>query len=321
MASHPEVGTASGALPWRRSSFRGEGGEKSPESPGPTGGHERQMTAYANLAGLEVGDGFPVRLVGAINVSPESFFQESIAQDEDSLRQKAEQMAAEGADVLDIGAASTAPYLRTEIGVAEEIRRLTWAIGIVRRVAAVPVSADTRRSRVALAALDAGAEIINDVSGLRHDPDMAQVVARRARGVTLMASEVSPGAGDPVGTIWGLLKKSLHLAREAGVPEDRVVVDPGIGFFRRATIPWHEWDCEVLRRLADLRTVGRPLLVAISRKSFIGKILGQPDPRDRLAGSLSATAVAVVNGAHLIRTHDVAPTRDVVRMAEALRPG
>ena len=278
------------------------------------------MSAYANLGGVEVGDGLPVRLVGAINVSPESFYQGSVATGEDSLRAKAEQMAAEGADLLDIGAMSTAPYLRTEITEAEEIQRLTWAIGIVRKAVAVPVSADTKRGRVALAALDAGADIINDVSGLRHDPGMAEIIARRAQGVILMASETDPNARDPIETVRGLLEESLRVVWKAGVPDHRVVLDPGIGFFRQAAIPWHAWDCEVLRRLAELRALGRPLLVGVSRKSFIGKIVGQADPRDRLAGSLAATAIAVVNGAHLIRTHDVGPTREAVRMAEALRP-
>ncbi len=278
------------------------------------------MTAYANLAGLEVGDGFPVRLVGAINVSPESFYQGSVAKGEDSLRRTAEQMAAEGADVLDIGAMSTAPYLATQITEDEEIRRLAWAVGVVRKVTAVPISADTTRSQVALAALDAGAGVINDVSGLRHDPGMAEIVARRARGVILMATETEPEARDPIGTVGRLLEESLQIIWKAGVPEHRVVVDPGIGFFRKAVIPWHAWDCEVLRRLGDLRTLEHPVLVGLSRKSFIGHILGQPDPADRLAGSLAATAIAVMNGAHLIRTHDVGPTREAVRMAEALRP-
>ena len=279
------------------------------------------MTAYANLGGLEVGDEFPVRLVGAINVSPESFYQGSVAKEEDSLRAKAEQMAAEGVDVLDIGAMSTAPYLKTEITEAEEIQRLTWAIGIVRKAVAVPISADTKRGRVALAALDAGADIINDVSGLRYDPGMAEIVARRAQGLILMASETDPNVRDPIGTVRGLLEESLQIVWKAGVPDHRVVLDPGIGFFRQAAIPWHVWDCEVLRKLSELRVLGRPLLVGISRKSFIGKIVGQADPGDRLVGSLAATAIAVVNGVHLIRAHDIGPTREAVRVAEALRPG
>lgn len=277
------------------------------------------MTSYANLAGVEVGDGFPVRLVGVINVSPESFYQGSVAEGEDSLRRQAGQMAAEGADLLDIGAMSTAPYLPTEIGEAEEIRRLSRAIGIVRKETAIPVSADTTRSRVALAALDSGAEVINDVSGFHADPDMAGVVARRAQGVILMASGGAPEAKDPLGTVRHLLEESLKISWKAGVSEHRVILDPGIGFFRKAAVPWDAWDCEILRRLGELRDLGRPLLVGVSRKSFIGKILGKADPADRLVGSLAASAVAVVNGTHLIRTHDVGPTREAVRMAEALR--
>jgi dihydropteroate synthase len=278
------------------------------------------MTAYANLAGVEVGDGFPVRLVGAINVSPESFYPGSVAATEVSVKQLAERMVTEGADLLDIGAMSTAPYLPTEIPEAEEIQRVTWAIGIVRAVASLPLSVDTTRSQVALAALDAGADVINDVSGLRRDPGMGEIVAKRARGVIIMASEIAPEARDPIGTVRGLLEESLQIVWRAGVPEHRIVVDPGIGFFRKALLPWYEWDCEVLRRLGDLKTLDRPVLVGVSRKSFIGQLLGQADPAERLGGSLAATAVAVVNGAHMIRTHDVGPSREVIRVAEALRP-
>jgi dihydropteroate synthase len=278
------------------------------------------VAAYANLAGVEVGDGFPVRLVGVINVSPESFYPGSVAANEATLKQRAEAMAVEGADLLDIGAMSTAPYLTTEIPEAEEIQRLSWAIGVVRNTVALPISADTTRSRVALAALDAGADVINDVSGLRRDPGMGEIVAKRARGVILMASETTPEARDPIETVRRLLAESLQIVWKAGVPEHRVIVDPGIGFFRKAALPWYEWDCEVLRRLGDLKTLDRPVLVGVSRKSFIGQILDQADPGDRLAGSLAATAVAVANGAPMIRTHDVGPTREAVRMAEALRP-
>lgn len=279
------------------------------------------MAAYANLAGLEVGDAFPVRLMGAINVSSESFYQGSVFTTEESLITQAERMAAEGADLLDIGAMSTAPYRETEVTEAEETQRLSWAIGLVRKAVPIPISADTRRSRVALAALDAGAQVINDVSGFRHDPAMAELVARRAQGVILMASGHGPDAPHPIGTVRGLLEQCLKLTWKAGVPEYRVVIDPGIGFFRQAAIPWDVWDCEILQRLGDLRTLDRPILVGLSRKSFLGKILGKADPADRLVGSLAATAIAVVNGAHLVRTHDVGPTREAIRVAEALRPG
>jgi len=279
------------------------------------------MAAHANLAGVEAGEGLPVRLVGAINVSPESFYTGSVAQSETSLARLAEQMAAEGADLLDIGAMSTAPYLTTEISPDEEARRLASAVAAVRKTVSLPVSADTKRSGPARAALDAGAQVINDVSGLRHDPHMASLIAARASGAILMASETAPGAQGPVCTVRDLLAQSLGAARAAGVPEGHIVLDPGIGFFRQAGIPWHVWDCEILRRLSELRTLGCPILVGLSRKSFIGHLLGRQDPADRLPGSLAATAVAVLNGAHLIRTHDVGATRDAIRMAEALRQG
>ncbi|MBP1777648.1 MAG: folP [candidate division NC10 bacterium] len=278
------------------------------------------MGAYANLAGLEVGDGHPVRIVGAINVSPESFYKGSVAADEGTLRQRAEQMAAEGADMLDVGAMSTAPYLETAITEAEEIRRLTWAIGVLRSVAVLPISVDTKRYRVASAALDAGAAVINDVSGFRHDPAMARVAMQRAQGAILMASETSPAATEPIPSVRDLLQQSLALSDAAGYARDRIVLDPGIGFFRNAALSWEVWDCEIVRRLGELRPLGRPILVGLSRKSFIGKLLGRQDPADRLPGSLAATTVAVLNGAHLVRTHDVGPTRDAIRMAEALRP-
>jgi dihydropteroate synthase len=278
------------------------------------------VAGQANLGGCGTGEGFPVRIVGAVNVSPESFYQGSVARNEDALCRLVDQMVTDGADILDIGAMSTAPYLETAISVDEECRRLAWAIAAARRVAKIPISADTSRGAAAVAALETGASILNDVRGLRGDPAMA-VAARAAHGLILMAAEESPGALEPLATVRAQLARSLAIAREAGIPEGRIVLDPGIGFFRHAAISWEAWDCELLRRLSELEPLGCPLLVGVSRKSFIGKLLGRSDPADRLAGSLAATVVAVLHGASLVRTHDVAPTRDAVRMAEALRSG
>jgi dihydropteroate synthase len=275
-------------------------------------------TLYANLAGVEVGDGFPVRILGAINVSPESFYGGSVARGRRALQRLAQRMVAEGADLLDIGAMSTAPYVRGAIDEAEELRRMTGAVRAVREVVDVPISADTQRSRVAAAALDAGASIINDVSGLRHEAAMGRV-ARTAAGVILMASEHGPSRQPPLLMIAALLRACLEQARKARIPLTRIVLDPGIGFFRQATVPWHELDCRVLDGLSRLRRLGRPLLVGVSRKSFIGKLTGRAAPQERLYGSLAATAIAVYNGAAVIRTHDVAATRDVVRVVEAIR--
>ncbi len=275
--------------------------------------------AYARLAGVEVGDGFPVRLVAAVNLSPESFFAGSVAASESALRGRADEVVQEGADILDLGAMSTAPYLDTQISEEEEMRRLTSALHVLRDRIRIPISVDTTRSRVARAALDAGATLINDVTGFRSDPAMAGVAAR-AQGAILMACEVASGAADPIRTTADLLRDSVRMGRQAGIPEDRIVVDPGLGFFRQARLPWWKWDCEILRRFGELRRLlSQPILVGLSRKSFIGRIIERADPADRLAGSLAASAVAVLHGAHMLRTHDVGATRDAVRMAEALR--
>jgi dihydropteroate synthase len=278
--------------------------------------HSRQLCA--NLAGVEVGDAFPVRVVGAINVSPESFYTGSVARDRAALQQLAARMVEEGADILDIGAMSTAPYLKGTINEQEEEERMVAAVRTVREAVAVPISADTQRGRVAAAALDAGASIINDVSGLSRDPAMA-AVARRAGGLILMACEQGPSTTEPVMMIARLLRACLKRAGAAGVPPQRVVLDPGIGFFRQAVVPWHDLDCIVLAQLSRLHRLGRPILVGVSRKSFIGKITGRSTPAERLHGSVGTAAVAVYNGAALIRTHDVAATVDAVRMAAAIR--
>jgi dihydropteroate synthase len=276
------------------------------------------MRCQANLAGIEVGDGYPVRIVGAINVSPESFYGGSVATDRRRLQQLARRMAAEGADVLDVGAMSTAPYRQGWIPEAEELRRVTAAVRALVGTADIPISVDTQRATVAGAAFEAGARILNDISGLGADPAMASV-ARGADGVILMAREVGASTGVPILEVRALLRAALRRARSAGVPPARIVLDPGIGFFRRGAAPWVAFDCAVLRDLARLRSLGRPLLVGASRKSFIGKLTGQERPDRRLAGSLAAAVAAVLEGAALIRTHDVAPTLDAVRVAQAVR--
>ena len=274
----------------------------------------------SQLADLSVGDTAPVRVMGVLNVSPESFYGGSVHTRLDRLLQAAEQQASEGADIIDLGAMSTAPYLKTHISEAEETDRLAPAVEALAARLDVPVSADTKRAGVARAALAAGARLINDVSGLKHDPGMAGCVAEAGVGVVLMASEPSPSRGSPLGRIHTALNDSLALARRAGIPTSRIVLDPGLGFFRQPQIAWHEWDCTVLRELGGLRSFGLPLLVGASRKSFIGKVTGQSEAAGRLAGSLACAAIAVYNGAHIIRAHDVAETWQAVRMAERLRP-
>jgi len=273
----------------------------------------------ATLAGVKGGDHFPVRLMGVLNVSPESFYQGSVHTSPKKLAETAQAMVNAGADFIDIGAMSTAPYLQTTIPTEEERDRLAQAVEEVFQAVAVPVSADTTRSIPARAAIAAGAKIINDVSGLKHDPEMAAVVAEAGVGVILMASENSPQAGSPLKRIRTALRTSLVVARQAGIAAERIVIDPGIGFFRQTGIPWDEWDVQVIRELRQLRCLQHSILVGVSRKSFVGKITQQKNPEDRLIGSLAAAVIAVYNGAHIIRTHDIGPTWEAVRLAERLR--
>jgi dihydropteroate synthase len=184
-----------------------------------------------------------------------------------------------------------------------------------------PVSADTARASAARAALDAGATVINDVTALA-DPDVARLVAERGISIILMASPAAMGGStgdtEPLPTVTGILSAALGRARAAGVPDEHVVLDPGIGFFRDASVSWDVWDATILARLDGLACLGRPLCVGVSRKSFLGAITGHADPAARLPASLAATAIAVLRGAALVRTHDVAETVDAVRVAERL---
>lgn len=274
----------------------------------------------ADLAGVLVGAGRPVAVMGVLNVSPASFYRGSVRAGTGALCEAARAMVAEGADIVDVGARSTAPYAGDEVGEAEEAERLGEAVEALVRAVPVPVSADTAGPAAARAALEAGARILNDVSGLR-DPATARLVAGRGASAVLMASPAGPlpAAGDPVEIVADLLARALGRAGAAGIPAGRVVLDPGIGFFRHGPIPWHEWDVRVLAGLARLAWLGRPLCVGVSRKSFVGALTGRDDPAERLAGSLAATAAAVWGGAAVIRAHDVRETLDAVRVAQRLR--
>ncbi len=252
----------------------------------------------ANLAGVVVGGGAPVVVMGVINVSPESFHSGSVYRETGALVDAARAMVEAGAALIDVGARSTAPYLETEISEEDEARRLAPA----------------------RAALESGARIVNDVHGLR-DQALARLAAEHEAGIIAMAFPEPADAVVDDGSVAGtrtLLTACLDRARRAGIPDERVVLDPGIGFFRDGSLSWDQRDVLVLAGLRALSGLGRPLAVGVSRKSFIGAITGRTATADRLAGSLAATALAVVNGAALIRTHDVAETVDAVRVAERI---
>jgi dihydropteroate synthase len=258
--------------------------------------------------------------MGAINLSPESFYAGSVSLSRDSLLETADSMVAAGAALLDVGVMSTAPYGNGIIEATEEADRLAEAIQTLVAKLDIPISADTSRIGPARAALEAGARIINDVRGLTGDPSLARLVAQSGAGLIVMASERGGHeAGSPVSTVLEFLGESLTLAAQAGIPAERIVVDPGLGFFRRRGIPWYEWDCAILAALGEIRALGRPICVGASRKSFIGALdPGADDPGDRLPGSLAAAAAAVLGGARLVRTHDVAATRQAVRVAAGI---
>ncbi len=264
--------------------------------------------------------------MGVLNVSPESFYAGSVHRRLDDLVDAALGMVREGAVLIDVGARSTAPYLPSAIDEAEEAERLGRALEVLAAKVPVPISADTARARVAEVALAAGARVINDVSGLR-DPALAALARERGVGLILMASPPAHARGsaaadagrDPVEAVRRLLDGALQRARAAGLAEENVVLDPGIGFFRDEPVRSDEWDVAVLAGLGTLAALGRPLCVGVSRKSFVGALTGRADPAARLPGSLAATAMAVFNGAALIRTHDVGPTLDAVRVAARAR--
>jgi dihydropteroate synthase len=281
----------------------------------------------ASLAGVPVGGEHPVVVMGVLNVSPESFYAGSVRHGREELVQAAQAMVAAGAALIDVGARSTAPYLANAVGEDEERERLAHAVDSVAHAVSVPISADTTRPGPARAALDAGARVINDVSGLR-DPRMGPLVRECGASLILMASpERADASGrgsatesrDPVALVTSLLTAALHRARAVGIADRDIVLDPGIGFFRYEAVTWDEWDMRVLAGLPALAALGRPLALGVSRKSFLAAVTGREEPARRLAGSLAATALAVAAGAALIRTHDVADTMDAVRVAERVR--
>lgn len=283
---------------------------------------------------MKVGDGHPVRVMAVLNLSPESFYRGSVAVGRQAVERAAE--LARHADVLDVGAMSTAPYRETWITQEEELERLRVLPEIVKTVG-IPVSVDTYRPKVMEFALKAGAEIVNDVTGLKLYPEACRTVADHGASLVLMARERAPRPGvDPVSRILDALKESLEAAVRCGIEPRRIVVDPGIGFpilppgdvphvttgeYRHGDPrwPWWRWDLRILSSLREIRSLGHPVLVGVSRKSFLRRIAGVEDPEAVLPASLAAEALAAYLGADAVRTHDPRETRQAVAVASALR--
>lgn len=248
--------------------------------------------------------------MGVLNVTPDSFSGDGIYLDPAAALDRAEQMVAEGADVIDVGGESTRPGA-TRVTLEEELQRV---IPVIERLAPrlpVPISIDTYKAEVARRALAAGATIVNDVWGLQADPEMAGVAAGAA-AVVVMHNQVGTQYRDLQADILHFLRDSIHLALQAGIPRDRLIVDPGIGFGKT---PRH--NLEILDRLDFLKELGLPILVGTSRKSTIGQVLDLP-PHDRVEGTAATVAIAIAHGADVVRVHDVKPLARVARMADAI---
>jgi len=276
----------------------------------------------SKLGPVPVGGQNPVRIMGILNVSPESFYKKSIKQGR-QIQDAVREMEQDGADLVDVGGISTAPYLSTLVSEKEEAKRLVNAINQIQSASNLPISVDTCRAFVAKTALESGVDIINDISGLKYDKNMASVIEKYQPSVVLCAYGQSL-IKNPMAQVRYLLKQSLNIANKH-ISKNNIAIDPAIGFFRKTgknpfftkiKTDWFARDLTVLQNLSSLK-MNLPILVSVSNKSFIGQILDK-DPSDRLYGSIAAEAVAVLNGADIIRTHNVSQTKDAVSVAQKL---
>ncbi len=270
------------------------------------------------LAPIRIGDrefrwGSRTFIVGILNVTPDSFSGDGVLTVDAAVRQ-GRRMEDEGADLIDVGGESTRPETWGKPGLAAEgeLRRVLPVIEALRTKLSIPISIDTYKATVAEAAIAAGAHLVNDVWGLRRDPGMAAVIARAGVPTVLAHNRNGTSYQELLREILAELEQSLRLAQAAGIPKERVICDPGIGFGKTA-----EQNLEVLRRLNELRRLGQPILVGPSRKSFIGKTLGLP-VNERVEGTAAVVALAIASGADLVRVHDVKPMVRVARMADAI---
>lgn len=270
--------------------------------------------------GLRIGLDEQVKIMGVINLSPESFYKGSIKTGPGSILQSAIRQVKEGVDIIDIGAKSTAPYLETEITPKEESERVVKGLKIILDEVKKPLSIDTTRAEVAKAALEIGASMINDVTGLNDDPELAKVAVEFDVPIILGATHLHRFQGNPTERVIASLKHSLKVAQEAGIGLDKIIIDPDIGFHRIKDFKWYKIDAHILTHLQKLSdNLKQPICIGLSRKSFIGKILDIKDPKDRLYGSLGATSIAILHGASLIRTHDVRETLETIRVIEKIK--
>ena len=258
-------------------------------------------------------------IMGVLNVTPDSFSDGGEFNNPSAALEQAQRLVAAGADIIDIGGQSTRPGA-VEVTVAEELERVLSVVQLLRPVISVPISVDTTRAAVANAAIASGADIVNDISGAMFDSEMLATVAKLGVPIVLMHMRGTPQTmqqltdyEDLIGEIYQFLESRVADAIAFGIDPDRIIIDPGIGFAKK-----YDQSIEILRRLSEFSDLRCPILVGASRKSFIGHILEQPDPKARVWGTAAACCGAIAHGADIVRVHDVKEMHDVCRVADAL---
>ena len=289
--------------------------------------YEVLINYMAKLANISVGGRNPVRIMGILNTSPESFYKKSINTTRMKIRNTVIQMENDGADFIDVGGMSTAPYLSTNVSEKIESARILNAVKIIQDSTNLPISVDTCRSSVAKNALENDVEIINDISGLKYDKKMKDVISKFQPSVILCAYDSKTISGvTMVNTTKRLLADSLKIVKKSNISDKKIILDPAIGFFRKTgkgkfftkiKTDWIKRDLSVIKNLNSIK-MNYPILISVSNKSIIGNLLEKENPSDRLFGSITAEAICVFNGANIIRTHNVVATKDAITIASKL---
>jgi dihydropteroate synthase len=284
------------------------------------------MTKLGNLV---VGRKNEITIMGILNISPESFYKKSIKSTKSEISKYLSEIEENGANIIDIGGMSTAPYLKTIVSEKTESERITKTIKIIQNLSNIPISIDTCRASVAKDALELGVDVINDISGLKYDVNMPKIIEKYGSSVILCSYSKELVKGNLISATKKLLNESIMIAKNAEISKDKIVVDPAIGFFRRSSnvknkLPytkinsdWVKRDIEIIKKLKLLKT-NFPILVSISNKSFLGKLLGKENPDDRSTGTAIAEMLSIINGASIIRTHNPKITSDVIKMTNSL---
>lgn len=258
-------------------------------------------------------------VMGVLNVTPDSFSDGGLFLDPGAAASRALQMEKDGADILDIGGESTRPGSKP-VPAAEQLRRVLPVLEKLRGKLRIPISIDTSSAEVADAAAEAGAEILNDVTGLHGDPRLAEVARRRKLALVLMhmhgeprTMQKKPFARDVMRDVTAGLRRAVAAATRAGIARGKIILDPGIGFGKT-----YAQDYELIARLGEFARLGFPLLVGTSRKKFIGRVLDGRPPAERIFGTAATVAACILNGAHIVRVHDVAEMAQVARVTDAV---